>query len=164
MTSPIPPGHEGLIPHLVCDPCAQAIEFYKAALGAEEVFRMPAPDGQKIMHAQLKINDRLLFLADDFSEFCENAEQMKSRSPKALGASPVTIHQFVEDCDAAIKRAEDAGATVLMPAVDMFWGDRYGLVMDPFGHLWAFATHIADPTPEEMQEAAKAMFAQAQSQ
>lgn len=159
MTTPIPPGQEGLIPHLVCDPCADAIEFYKKAFGAEEVCRMPAPDGKKIMHAQMTFNGRPLFLADDFPEYCESG---KPRSPKALGASPVTIHQYVEDCDAVIKRAEEAGATVVMPATDMFWGDRYGSITDPFGHSWAFATHIADPTPEEMEEATKAMFAQAQ--
>lgn len=159
MTTPIPPGEEGLIPHLVCDPCAEAIEFYKKAFDAEEVCRMPAPDGKKIMHAQVKINGRSLMLADDFPEYCQDA---KSRSPKALGGTPVTIHQYVKDCDAAIRKAEQAGATVAMPASDMFWGDRYGLVTDPFGHSWSLATHIADPTPEEMEKAAQAMFAQAQ--
>ena len=86
-------------------------------------------------------------LVDDFPEFCGG----KSMSPKALNGTPVTLHRYVENCDAAIKRAVDAGATVMMPAADMFWGDRYGVVMDPFGHKWSLATHIKDMTPEEMQ-------------
>lgn len=155
MTNPIPAGQDGLIPHLVCDPCADAIEFYKKAFGAEEVCRMPAPGGDKLMHAQVKINGRHVFLCDDFPEYCGG----QSRSPKSLGASPVTIHQYVKDCDAAIKRAADAGATVVMPATDMFWGDRYGVITDPFGHSWSLATHIKDLTPEEMAEAAGAAFA-----
>lgn len=155
MTQPIPDGCDGLIPHLVCDPCAEAIEFYKEAFGAEEVHRAPVPDGARLMHAAIRIGDRMVYLCDDFPEFCDG----QSRSPKKLGTSTVTIHQYVEDCDAAIRKAEQAGATVSMPAADMFWGDRYGSVTDPFGHQWSFATHIADPTPEEMEEAAKSAFA-----
>jgi uncharacterized glyoxalase superfamily protein PhnB len=156
MTTPIPAGREGLIPHLVCDPCADAIEFYKKAFGAIEVGRMPAPDGTRIMHAAILIDGRPVFLADDFPEYGGG----KSLSPKALGGSPVTIHRYVVDCDAAIQRAQEAGATVTMPAENMFWGDRYGVVTDPFGHSWAFATHTSDPTPEEIAEAARAAFAQ----
>lgn len=157
MTNWVPPGHEGLIPHLVCDPCADAIEFYKKAFGARETGRMSVPDGTKIMHAEILIDGRPVFLADDFPEFCGG----KSQSPAALGGTPVTIHRYVKDCDAAIKRAQEAGATVKMPAEDMFWGDRYGVVTDPFGHSWSLATHISDPTPEEMAQAAQAMFAHA---
>src|SRR4051794_29042065 len=153
-TQPIPPGHENLIPHLVCDPCAEAIAFYKKAFGAEEVHRMPAPDGQKIMHAALRIGNNFVFLADDFPEFCGG----KSQSPKALKGTPVTIHRYVDNCDAAIKRAQDAGATVIMPAGDMFWGDRYGIIADPYGHKWSFGTHIKDLTPNEMQAAMKDAF------
>ena len=155
-TQPIPPGHENLIPHLVCDPCSEAIEFYKKAFGAEEIHRMPAPDGRRIMHAAIRIGNSFVFLVDDFPEFCGG----KSSSPKALKGTPVTIHHYVENCDAAIKRAQDAGATVMMPAADMFWGDRYGVVTDPFGHKWSFATHIKDLTPDEMQAAMKEAFAQ----
>ena len=90
-----------------------------------------------------------MFLVDDFPEYCEG----KSQTPKALGGTPVTLHRFVVDCDAAIKRATDAGATVTMPAQDMFWGDRYGIISDPFGHSWSIATHKSDPTPEEMYKA-----------
>lgn len=155
MTAKIPAGHEGLIPHLVCDPCADAIEFYKKAFGAEEACRLPAPDGERIMHAEIRIAGTPVFLASDFPEFCEG----KAHTPHALGGTPVTIHRYVEDCDAAIQRAEAAGASVKMPAQDMFWGDRYGVITDPFGHSWSLATHISDPTPDEMAGAMQAAFA-----
>ncbi len=156
MTVKIPFGCDGLIPHLVCSPCAEAIEFYKKAFDAAEICRMPAPDGKRIMHAQISIGGRPVFLADDFPEYCDG----KAHSPQALGGTPVTIHRYVEDCDAAIKRALDAGATAKMPPMDMFWGDRYGVVTDPFGHAWALATHISDPTPEELAKGAQECFAQ----
>jgi PhnB protein len=146
-TQPIPPGHDHLIAHLVCSPCGEAIEFYKKAFGAEEQRRMPTPDGKRIMHAELRIGKSFIFLNDDFPEHCGG----KSSSPLALKGTPCTFHQYVADCDAAIKRAADAGATVRMPAADMFWGDRYGIVVDPFGHQWSFATHLKDMTPAEMQ-------------
>ncbi|MEX2112980.1 MAG: VOC family protein [Pirellulales bacterium] len=155
-TQPIPPGHENLIPHLVCEHCSEAIEFYKKAFAAEELHRMPGPDG-RIMHAAIRIGNSFVFLVDDFPEYSGG----KSESATALKGTPVTIHRYVEDCDAAIKRAQDAGATVLMPADDMFWGDRYGVVTDPYGHKWAFATHIKDLTPEQMQAGMKEAFAQA---
>lgn len=155
-TQPIPPGHEHLIPHLACDNCTAALEFYKKAFGAEEIHRMPAPDGKRLMHAAMRIGNSYIFLADDFPEYCGG----QSRNPKALKGTPVTIHRYVTDCDAAIKRAQDAGATVMMPAADMFWGDRYGIVVDPFGHQWSIATHVKDMTPEEMKEAMVEAFAQ----
>lgn len=151
---PIPEGRRGLIPYLVCAGCADAVEFYKKAFDAEELARLPAPDGQRIMHAEIAIDGMAVFLADDFPEYCDG----KSQSPKALGGTPITIHRYVEDCDAAIARAEKAGATVMMPPQDMFWGDRYGVVTDPFGHNWSFATHISDLTPEEIASAMKAAF------
>ena len=153
MTQAIPAGSEGLIPHLVVDGCAKAIDFYKEAFGAEEVMRMPAPDG-RLMHAEIAIGGRRVYLNDDFPEMGSG----QARHPQALGGTPVTIHQYVEDCDAAVQRAEKAGARVAMPPEDMFWGDRYATVVDPFGHSWSFATHVADPTPEEMAEAAKQAF------
>jgi uncharacterized glyoxalase superfamily protein PhnB len=153
-TQPIPPGHEGLIPHLVCSPCSEAIDFYKKAFGAEELVRMPAPDGRRIMHAQIRIGKSFLYLVDDFPEYCGG----KSSSATALQGTPVTIHHYVENADAAIKR--DAGATVLMPASDMFWGDRYGVITDPYGHKWSLATHVKDLTPEQMKAAMKDAFAQ----
>lgn len=155
-SQPIPPGMEGLIPHLVCDPCAAAIDFYKQAFGAEELHRMPGPDGQRIMHAAIRLGSSIVFLVDDFPEFCDG----KSESPKALRGTPVTLHRYVQNCDAAIEKAQAAGATVVMPAMDMFWGDRYGVVVDPFGHKWSFATHLKDLTPDEMQAGMNAAFAQ----
>jgi PhnB protein len=152
---PIPPGHENLIPHLVCERCADAIEFYKKAFGAEEVSRMPAPDGKKIMHAAIRIGSSFVFLVDDFPEFCGG----ESSSALVLKGTPVTIHHYVPDCDAAIERARKAGATVTMPPQDMFWGDRYGQVSDPFGHKWSFGTHIKDLTPDQMRAAMDCAFA-----
>lgn len=149
MPEAIPAGHEGLIPHLVCSPCSEAIEFYKQAFGAEEVQRAPAPDGKRIMHASMRIGARFLYLVDDFPEYCGG----QPSTPAALGGTPVTIHRFVEDVDAAIKRTVDAGATVKMPAEDLFWGDRYGVVTDPFGHSWSLVTHKQDLTPAQRQQA-----------
>lgn len=148
---PIPTNEGQLIPHLVCDPAAKAIEFYKQAFGAVEVYRVPAQGSDKLLHAQINIDGQPVYLVDDFPEYCGG----KSQTPIALGGSSVTIHRNVADCDAAIARAEKAGASVTMPAQDMFWGDRYGIVQDPFGHTWAFATHIRDMTPDEIAEAMK---------
>lgn len=129
----------GIVPHLVVNGAAEAIEFYKKALGAEEIMRMPEEGGKRLMHAEIRIGPSTVYLADDFPEYCGG----KSRSAMSLGGTPVTLHQYVRDCDAAIKRAADAGATVTMPAQDMFWGDRYGQVKDPYGLQWAFATPLA---------------------
>ncbi|MES2793850.1 MAG: VOC family protein [Planctomycetota bacterium] len=155
----IPAGREHLIAHLVCESCSDAIEFYKKAFGAEEHCRMPAPDG-RILHAEIQIGQSLVFLADDFPEYCNG----NSLSPKALKGTPVTLHRYVLDCDAAIKQATDAGATIVMPAGDMFWGDRYGIVADPFGHKWSLATHLKDLTAEEMEAGMKAAFQEAPPQ
>jgi uncharacterized glyoxalase superfamily protein PhnB len=159
MSKAIPAEHEGLIPHLVCERCADAIEFYKKAFGATEISRTVSPDGKRIMHAEIRIGGKPLFLNDDFPEFCGG----KSQSPTALGGTPVTIHRYVEDCDAAIERAVSAGGTVKMPAADMFWGDRYGVVADPFGHSWSIATHQRDLTPDQIAKEMKEAFAHAPS-
>ena len=135
----------GLIPHLVVKGAAKAIEFYKAALGAEEICRMPTPDG-RVMHAALKIGDATLFLCDDFPEYCGGV----SRAPS--GPSPVTLHLCVRCCDTAIATAAAAGATVTMPGADMFWGDRYGQIVDPFGHAWSFSNPLS---AEQKAEAEK---------
>ncbi|QEL14298.1 VOC family protein [Limnoglobus roseus] len=124
-----------LTPHLVVNGAAQAIDFYKQALGAIELMRMPSEDGKRLMHAALQIGNSQLFMCDDFPEYCGG----KSRAPKAEAGSPVTLHLMVPDCDAAIDQAVAAGATVTMPAADMFWGDRYGKIVDPFGHEWSFS-------------------------
>jgi PhnB protein len=128
----------GIVPHLVVSNGAAAIDFYKRAFGAEEIARMPAEDGKRLMHAELKIGQSALYLCDDFPEYCGG----KSRTPGSLGGTPTVLHQTVADCDAAIKRAADAGAKITMPPQDMFWGDRYGQITDPFGHIWSFATPL----------------------
>ncbi|HJZ89815.1 MAG TPA: VOC family protein [Gemmataceae bacterium] len=120
---------------LVVGGAKKAIDFYRAAFGAVEVMRMDAEDGKRLMHAELKIGDSALYLADDFPEFCGG----KTRDPLRTGGSSVTLHQYVPNCDAAIARAVAAGGTITMPAMDMFWGDRYGKIKDPFGHEWSFA-------------------------
>ena len=107
------------------------------------------------MHAELRIGGQTVYLCDDFPDMCEDGQ---SRNPKTLGTTSVTIHRYVGDCDAAIAQAQSAGASVAMPAADMFWGDRYGMVTDPFGHSWSFATHVKDLTPEEMATAAASAF------
>lgn len=147
----IPEGMHALTPHLVCAGAARAIEFYKKAFGAVEMGRMPAPgsDG-RLMHAMLRIGDSFLMLVDEFPEW-------GSLGPLALKGSPVTIHHYVDDVDAVFAQAVAAGATVRMPVADMFWGDRYGVLADPFGHLWSIATHVKDVSPEEAMAAAAAM-------
>ncbi|MFT3953191.1 MAG: VOC family protein [Piscinibacter sp.] len=137
-----PAGMHSLTPHLVCDDAAAAIEFYKTAFGAVEAMRLPGPGG-KLMHAMVRIGDSALMLVDAFP-------QMGALSPKSLNGSPVTIHLFVPDTDATMARAATAGATVTMPPQDMFWGDRYGQLTDPFGHRWSVATHLEDLTPEQI--------------
>lgn len=142
---PIPEGAHSLTPHLVCAGAAQAIEFYARAFGAVEEFRMPDPDG-KLMHACVRIGDSQLMLVDEFPDHGR-------LGPKALNGSPVTIHHFVDNVDAVVKQAAEAGATVTMPPTDMFWGDRYAALVDPFGHRWSVATHQRDLSPEEIAEA-----------
>jgi uncharacterized glyoxalase superfamily protein PhnB len=150
MTAPvkaIPEGMHSVTPHLVCDGAAAAIEFYKKAYNAEEMARMPTPDG-RLMHAAVRIGDSVVMLVDAFPEW-------GSLDPKALKGSPVTLHLYVPDVDATYAQAIAAGATERMAVTDMFWGDRYGQVTDPFGHIWSLATHIKDLTPEQMQQAMK---------
>ena len=146
----IPQGREHPIPHLIVPNGAEAIRFYERAFGAEATQAVKTPDG-KLLHAELKLGSSVLYLAEDMPEMCGG----KARTPQALGGSPVNIHRYVTDVDAAMKRAAEAGATVIMPAMDMFWGDRYGQIVDPFGHVWSLATHIADPSPDEVAQAAE---------
>ena len=133
--------HTQLIPHLVVKGAAAAIDHYKVALGAVELSRVPTEDG-RLMHAALQVSGNTIFLCDDFPEHCGGV----SHAP--AGPSPVTLHLCVPDCDAAISRAAAAGGTVLMPAQDMFWGDRYGQVRDPFGHTWSFSYPLAKQEPQ----------------
>ncbi len=145
-TSPvkaIPDGMHSLTPHLVCAGAAEAIEFYKKAFNAVELARLPGPDG-KLMHALVRIGDSMVMLVDEFP-------QWGTFGPKALKGSPVVLHLYVEDVDAQVKQAVAAGAKLTMPVTDMFWGDRYGQLEDPFGHKWSVATHTRDLTPEEIK-------------
>jgi PhnB protein len=151
----IPDGMRTVTPHLVCAGAGAAIDFYKKAFNAIEMHRLPGPDG-KLMHGCVKIGDSMVFLVDEMP-------QWGALGPKALKGSPVTIHLQVENVDAFVKRATDAGAKVTMPVADMFWGDRYGQVEDPFGHRWSVATHVRDMTPEQMQEEMKKAMASAAS-
>jgi PhnB protein len=145
---PIPSGMHTLTPHIVVKGASKAIEFYKKAFGAEEIGRLSAPDGKSVMHADLKIGDSHLFVVDEFPE-------MDSRGPQSFGGTPVTIHMYVEDVDAAFGKAVAAGAKVRMPLADMFWGDRYGILNDPFGHSWSLATHKEELTPDEIRKRAQ---------
>ncbi|TWT74443.1 Glyoxalase-like domain protein [Posidoniimonas polymericola] len=156
MSAENPVNFRGIIPHLVCSPAADLIAFCKQAFDAEELMRLPAPDGERLMHACLKIDAQFVFIADEFEEYCDGA----SRSPKVLGSTTVTLHRNVDDCDAAFQRAVDAGAEVRMPPTDMFWGDRYAVVIDPCGHCWSFGTHLKDMSPEEINQAMVDAFQQ----
>lgn len=150
----VPKDMHTVTPHLVCAGAADAIEFYKKAFGAVEEARLPGPQG-KIMHAMIRIEGSAVMLVDEMPEW-------GALGPKSLKGSPVTIHLYVENVDAFFQRAVDAGAKVTMPVADMFWGDRYGKLEDPFGHHWSVATHIRDVTPEEARQAMQKMAADSQ--
>ena len=150
-TQPIPEGYSTISPYLAVDDAAEAIEYYKKAFGAEETERMEAPGG-KIGHAELKIGDSHVMLSDPFP-------QASTTPPKELGGTSASIFMYVEDVDAVVQKAVEAGATVTMEVEDQFWGDRFGSITDPFGHNWSIATHIEDLTPEEIEERGKAAMA-----
>jgi PhnB protein len=145
---PIPEGYHTVTPFLAVDDASAAIEFYARAFGARERTRMPMPDG-KVAHAELELGDAVIMLADPFP-------QAATRPPKELGGTTVGVFLYVEDVDGFVQRAVDAGVTVTMAPEDMFWGDRFGQLTDPFGHQWQVATHIEDVPPEEMAARAKA--------
>ena len=149
---PIPEGFHTLTPHLVVRDASQAIEFYKRAFGAEVLSINHGPEGKSVMHAEVKIRDSILMLIDELPAW-------KTLSPLSLGGTGVTIHMYVEDADAAFEQAVSAGATVGMPLMDAFWGDRYGTLVDPFGHEWSLATHKEDLSPEEIKKRGEAFFA-----
>jgi PhnB protein len=140
-----------ITPHLVVRNGTKAIDFYKRAFGAQELHVSTTPDG-RVMHATLKIGNSHVFLADEFPEFGPE------RSPETLGGASVTLNVYVPDADAVFNQAVGAGAAVTMPLADQFWGDRYGMVKDPFGHSWAIATHKEDVSPEELKARAEAIF------
>jgi PhnB protein len=140
---PIPDGYHTVTPYLIVEGATAAIDFYKQAFGATELFRMNGPDG-KIGHAEIRIGDSPVMLADEHP-------QMGARGPKSFGGSPISILLYVEDCDAVVERAVAAGAKVTRPLTDQFYGDRMGGLEDPFGHAWYVATHKEDVSPEEMK-------------
>jgi PhnB protein len=155
MTAAIADDFHTITPQLAVKGVAEAIDWYSRALGAHELLRHTAPDGVSIMHAELLLGDSRFFVVDEFPG--------SAPSPRTLGGSSVTLHLYVADVDAVFQRAVDAGAQVLVPVADQFWGDRYGLLVDPFGHRWSVATHIEDLSPKVMKERAEA-WANAQKQ
>jgi PhnB protein len=148
---PIPEGYRTVTPYLAVDDAAEAIEYYKKAFGATERGRMDAPGG-KIGHAELEIGDSLVMLSDALPQF-------PTRPPQELGGTSVSIFMYVEDVDTVVQQAVEEGATVTMEVADQFWGDRFGTVQDPFGHLWSISTHVEDVPPDEMAERAKEAMA-----
>ncbi len=152
MAKPIPDGYHTVTPTIMFKDCRKAIEFYKKAFGASERHVMPGPDGNGVMHAEIKIGDSIVMMGDE----CPGHPK---KSAESLGGSPIGFYIYVNDVDAAYNKALAAGGAVEMPVQDMFWGDRAGSLKDPFGHSWMLATHKADTTPEEMAEGAKKMFA-----
>ena len=140
---PVPEGMRSVTPHLVCAGAADALAFYQNAFGAVETSRLAGPPG-KLLHATMRIGDSVVMLSDEFPDF-------GSLGPKALGGSAVVIHLYVDDADAFAARAVAAGARITMPVADMFWGDRYGQLEDPFGHRWSVGTHVRDVSPEQMR-------------
>ncbi len=151
MVKPIPDGFHSITPSLVINNANEAIEFYKKAFDAKEIYRFPTPDG-KILHAMIQIGDSFVMMSDEFPT-------MGLKSPSSIGGTAVTLHLYVKDADKIFKQAIDSGAVVTMPIMDAFWGDRYGLVIDPYGHSWAIATHKIDMTPEGMRKAGEEYFA-----
>ena len=152
--NPIPAGCHSIQAYLVCKDAAAAIAFYEKAFGMKEIFRMPMPNSNAIMHAELQFGDSVLMLS-------EENPQWGTASPLALGNTPVTIHCYVPDVDATYKQAMAAGCTSKMEPGNMFWGDRMASVIDPFGHKWSLATHVEDVPPEEMEKRGAAFFSQA---
>jgi PhnB protein len=150
-TKPIPEGYHTITPYLAVDDAAAAIEFCKRAFGATERSRMPGPDG-KIAHAEIEIGDSVIMTSDQFP-------QSSVKPPNELGGATASIFLYVEDVDSVVQDAVDAGGTITMPVEDMFWGDRFGQVTDPFGHIWQIATHVEDVSPEDMEKRAQEAMA-----
>jgi PhnB protein len=147
---PIPAGYSAVTPYLSVKDAAGAIQFYQRAFGARERMRLAAPDG-KLAHAEIEIGDALIMLADECPD-------MGFRSPPSIGGSPVMLHLYVEDVDALFSQAVAAGATVLRPVADQFYGDRTGTLVDPFGHCWSIGTHVEDVAPEEIEKRFAAFY------
>lgn len=152
MPQAVPTGFHTVTPHLVVKGCLQAIEFYKQAFGGTVERLNLTPDGKSVVHADLRIGDSIVMLNDEFP-----GGAISPLSPGG-GSASCSLHIYSADVDALWKRAVDAGAEVRMPLADQFWGDRYGMLRDPYGHNWTMAAHIADPTPQEMEESMKRAF------
>lgn len=152
MVRPIPEGFHTVTPYLTIRGTGEALEFYEKAFGAVEESRQEGPDG-RLIHAHIRIGDSPVMMSEEFPEY-------GAHSPLGLGGSPVTIHLYFEDVDAAWKRAVDAGAEVTMELADQFWGDRFGQLKDPFGHRWSLGQHVEDVSPEEADRRAREFFAQ----
>lgn len=146
--NPIPENARTVTPHLVIRGASEALAFYAKAFGAEELFRIPGPDGNGVMHGEMRIGDSLVYVVDEMPQMVKDFP-----SPQTAGGSAVGIHLYVEDCDAVFARALAAGAETVMPLQDTFWGDRYGILRDPFGHRWSIATHVRDVTPDDIAKA-----------
>ena len=159
--SPIPKGHHTVTAHLVLDDCARALDFYAKAFGAREMLRMPGPDG-KIVHAEIKVGDSMIMMNDEMPPMPGQPGVYKS--PKAAGFATGALFLYVRGVDAAFERAIKAGCTVRMPPMDMFWGDRFGQVIDPFGHTWSLATHVEDVPPSQMRKRQQEFFAKMQQE
>lgn len=149
--NPIPPDFHAVTPALTLRDADKAIDFYKRAFGAEERMRFRGPDGTRILHAEIKIGNSLIFLSEEHPE-------MGCRGPESLGATSVALYLYVDDADKVFERAVSAGAKADMPVADMFWGDRCGQLTDPFGHKWSIATHKEELTPKEIETRAQAFF------
>src|SRR5215471_19556814 len=149
MVKSVPEGYSTVTPYLIIKDASAAIDFYKKAFGATETFRMPGP-GNTVAHAELKIGDSMIMLADDYP-------QAIAHSPQSLGGTCITIHLYVSDVDAVANRAIAAGIKVLRPVENQFYGDRSGNFQDPFGHIWSIGTHVEDVAPDEMKKRIEAM-------
>jgi PhnB protein len=154
---PIPEGYHSVTPHIVVRGAAKAIAFYEKAFGAEEKLRMPGPEG-KIVHAELQIGDSVVMLSDEFP--AQGPADEGAKAPETLKGTTGGLMLYVKDVDKMFERAVKAGAKTLMPVTDMFWGDRYGKLMDPFGHVWAIATHTEDVSPKEIEKRQAAFLAE----
>ena len=151
MVRAIPEGYHSITPYLAVNNAADAIDFYKRAFEARESYRLHDPDGKSIINAELKIGDSIVLLSDEFPHG-------SSRSPSSIGGTTITLHIYAEDVDKTFNQAISAGAIIIMPVMDAFWGDRYGQLKDPFGHIWSIATHKQDLSQEEIQKAGETIL------
>jgi PhnB protein len=152
---PVPPQYGTATPHLIVSPCGEALDFYAKAFGAKVLMTMPGPEG-RIMHAEMKIGDSIVMCSDEM----DMPGSPNRKTPKNAGATTGGVMLYLKDVDSFFEKAVAAGATAVMPPTDQFWGDRYGQIEDPYGHVWALATHVRDMTPKAMKREMEKMFAQ----